>query len=97
VREFLATGFRAVIVVVDTNQMPIQFLGREIDESLVGELEAIGVDACGERQEIGTGRLGKEQKTGDLEIKNDLDRPCEKSQRSALKITASPIWLEGEA
>jgi hypothetical protein len=30
-------------------------------------------------------------------IKDDLDKPCEKGQRSALKITASPTWKEGKA
>jgi uncharacterized protein (TIGR00290 family) len=54
VNEFISAGFRAVIIVVDTNQMPIKFLGREIDDGLVGELEAIGVDACGENGEFHT-------------------------------------------
>jgi uncharacterized protein (TIGR00290 family) len=54
VREFIAAGFRAIIVVVDEKQMPVEFLGREIDEELIGELEAIGVDACGENGEFHT-------------------------------------------
>lgn len=54
VREFISTGFKAIIVVVDTNQMPVDFLGREIDEVLIGELESIGVDACGENGEFHT-------------------------------------------
>jgi diphthine-ammonia ligase len=54
VGEFIAAGFRAVIVVVDALRMPDSFLGREIDGGLVSELEAIGVDACGENGEFHT-------------------------------------------
>lgn len=54
VREFVAKGFKAIIVVVDTNRMPVEFLGREIEEKLIGELETIGVDACGENGEFHT-------------------------------------------
>ena len=51
VREFIDAGFRAKIVVVNTKQMPERFLGREIDMELVGELEQLGIDACGENGE----------------------------------------------
>lgn len=54
VHEFICAGFKAIIVVVDTNRMPAEFLGREIDEALVSELEAVGVDACGENGEFHT-------------------------------------------
>jgi uncharacterized protein (TIGR00290 family) len=51
IREFIATGFKALIVVVNTSKMPERFLGRSIDSELVNELEQIGVDACGENGE----------------------------------------------
>ncbi|MBN1576697.1 MAG: diphthine--ammonia ligase [Chitinispirillaceae bacterium] len=51
VREFIEAGFRARIVVINTELMPGRFLGREIDMFLVGELEALGIDACGENGE----------------------------------------------
>jgi diphthamide synthase (EF-2-diphthine--ammonia ligase) len=34
--------------------MPSEFLGREIDPDLIGELERIGVDPCGENGEYHT-------------------------------------------
>lgn len=52
--EFLDTGFKAVIVVVNRTKMPQRFLGRTIDRQLIEELEAIGVDACGENGEFHT-------------------------------------------
>lgn len=54
VREFIEAGFKAIIVVVDTDRMPAGFLGREIEDGLIGELEAIDVDACGENGEFHT-------------------------------------------
>lgn len=54
VREFIDAGFRAVIVVVNCSMMPSEFLGREIDPDLIGELERIGVDPCGENGEYHT-------------------------------------------
>lgn len=52
--EFIAAGFKAIIVVVNEKQIPAKFLGHEIDENLIDELEAIGVDACGENGEFHT-------------------------------------------
>lgn len=54
VQEFLDAGFKAIIVVINTEKMPERFLGRTIDQALVGELESIGVDACGENGEFHT-------------------------------------------
>jgi diphthine-ammonia ligase len=54
VQEFIDTGFKALIVVVNTKKMPEKFLGRLIDTELVNELESIGVDACGENGEFHT-------------------------------------------
>lgn len=53
-REFIAVGFRAIIVVVNEKQMPVEFLGREIDKELIDEFETIGVDTCGENGEFHT-------------------------------------------
>jgi diphthine-ammonia ligase len=54
VTEFVIAGFKAIIVVVNTSKMPEKFLGRTIDLDLVAELEACGVDACGENGEFHT-------------------------------------------
>jgi hypothetical protein len=86
------------------NGFRIRSIGIERARSNIGlinltyNIVALGISSGGvvcpgfnwrvKEQEMGTGRLG---------IKNDLDRPCEKSQRSALKITASPTWQEGKA
>ena len=52
-REFVASGFRAHLVCVDTQQLPASFAGRPFDDGLLGELPA-GVDPCGERGEFHT-------------------------------------------
>ncbi|NLL12885.1 MAG: diphthine--ammonia ligase [Fibrobacter sp.] len=52
VKEFIDASFKAVIVVVNTGKMPEEFLGRSIDHKLVGELEDLGIDACGENGEF---------------------------------------------
>ena len=52
--ELVRAGFKAVITVVDTTRMDTAFLGREFTEVLIGELEAIGIDPCGEEGEFHT-------------------------------------------
>ena len=52
--EFIEVGFEAYIVVVDTNQMPASFLGRRFTIELMDELEALGIDSCGESGEFHT-------------------------------------------
>ena len=52
-RRFVALGFRAVLVCVDTRALPSSFAGRELDETLLEELPA-GVDPCGENGEFHT-------------------------------------------
>ncbi|MBN1600952.1 MAG: diphthine--ammonia ligase [Chitinispirillaceae bacterium] len=54
VEEFIDLGFKALIVVVNCNLMPERFLGRIMDMELIEELEAEGVDACGENGEFHT-------------------------------------------
>jgi uncharacterized protein (TIGR00290 family) len=52
-REFINDGFRAVVVCVDTTQLPASFSGREYDASFLAELPN-GVDPCGEKGEFHT-------------------------------------------
>lgn len=51
--EFLALGFRAVLVCVDGQSLGADFAGREFDHRLLDELPE-GVDPCGERGEFHT-------------------------------------------
>lgn len=52
-RRMIHEGTRAVIVCVDTEQLPSEFLGREYDAAFLADLPA-GVDPCGERGEFHT-------------------------------------------
>lgn len=52
--EFIAAGFLALIVVVDRKRLDETFLGRRLDGQTVTDLEAAGVDACGEEGEFHT-------------------------------------------
>jgi uncharacterized protein (TIGR00290 family) len=51
--EFIDAGFRAVVVCVDTTQLPAVFAGRAFDRSLLDDLPD-GVDPCGEAGEFHT-------------------------------------------
>jgi uncharacterized protein (TIGR00290 family) len=51
--EFIAAGFKAVVVCVDTDQLDASFAGRTIDADLLSDLPA-GVDPCGENGEFHT-------------------------------------------
>jgi uncharacterized protein (TIGR00290 family) len=51
--EFVAAGFRALVVSVDGDQLPHTFLGRELDAAFLADLPA-GADPCGERGEFHT-------------------------------------------
>ncbi len=53
VNEFLARGFRSVVICVNEKYLPKEFCGRVFDESFVKDLPA-GVDACGENGEFHT-------------------------------------------
>lgn len=50
-QDFIGAGFQAMIVVVDRNRLDESFLGRRLDMGTVADLEAAGVDACGEEGE----------------------------------------------
>ena len=52
-REFIALGFRAVLVCVDLRVLDRSFAGRELDERLLADLP-VGVDPCGENGEFHT-------------------------------------------
>ena len=52
-REFVASGFRAVVTSVDARRLDASFVGREFDEKFLAALPA-GVDACGENGEFHT-------------------------------------------
>ena len=52
--ELLAHNVRATVVVVRADRLDAGFLGRELDRDLVADLEAAGVDACGEEGEYHT-------------------------------------------
>ena len=51
IREFLALGFRTVVVCVDPAKLDPRFVGRVIDERFLEELPP-GVDPCGENGEF---------------------------------------------
>jgi uncharacterized protein (TIGR00290 family) len=52
-RDFVASGFRAILTCVDTEQLGAEFAGQEFDTTLLAELPAT-VDPCGERGEFHT-------------------------------------------
>lgn len=52
--EFVNEGFEAYIIVVNTKMMPAEFIGRKFTIPLMDELEALGIDSCGESGEFHT-------------------------------------------
>jgi uncharacterized protein (TIGR00290 family) len=52
--ELLAHDVRATIVAVKSDRLDASFLGRVLDRDLIADLEAAGVDACGEEGEYHT-------------------------------------------
>lgn len=52
--ELFGRGWRATVVTVRDDVLDRSLLGRELDPGLVDELEAAGVDACGEQGEYHT-------------------------------------------
>ena len=52
-RDFIAAGFRAILVCIDPRQLDPAFCGREFDESLLADLPA-SADPCGEKGEFHT-------------------------------------------
>ncbi len=54
VKEFISLGFKAKIVVVNTQMLDSKFLGRDLSFSLIEEIETSGADPCGENGEYHT-------------------------------------------
>ncbi|HET9104793.1 MAG TPA: diphthine--ammonia ligase [Solirubrobacteraceae bacterium] len=52
--EMLARGWQATIVTVRADVLDPSLLGRVLDQDLIAELEAAGVDSCGENGEYHT-------------------------------------------
>lgn len=52
-RQFIRTGYRAILTCVDTTQLGAEFAGRQFDASLLADLPET-VDPCGERGEFHT-------------------------------------------
>lgn len=52
-KEFIGSGFRAIVACVDPQQLDPSFLGRDFDEAFLDELPD-GVDPCGENGEFHT-------------------------------------------
>lgn len=50
-KEFVATGGRAVVTCVDLTRLDASWLGRIIDENFIDEIVATGIDPCGENGE----------------------------------------------
>jgi uncharacterized protein (TIGR00290 family) len=53
VSEFLAEGFRSIVICVNEAYLPKEFCGRIFDEQFINDLPG-GVDACGENGEFHT-------------------------------------------
>ena len=54
VEEFLALGFKARIVVVNTTMLPAASLGHDLSPEVMAAIEDEGADACGENGEYHT-------------------------------------------
>jgi diphthamide synthase (EF-2-diphthine--ammonia ligase) len=50
----MRVGFKAKIVVVNTQMLDSKFLGRDLSFSLIEEIETSGADPCGENGEYHT-------------------------------------------
>lgn len=53
-KEFLSLGFKAILVAIKDPRVPIEFLGKTLDEEIIRNLKEIGIDPCGERGEYHT-------------------------------------------
>lgn len=54
VHEFIDTGFKTIITVVDTSRLSEDFLGKILTSQVAEEIEASGADICGEDGEYHT-------------------------------------------
>lgn len=53
-KEFLSLGFKATIIAVKAGVLDKNFLGKTLNEELIGEMERLGVDPVGEQGEFHT-------------------------------------------
>jgi uncharacterized protein (TIGR00290 family) len=84
VNEFLASGFRSVVICTNEKYLPKEFCGRVFDEQFVKDLPE-GVDACGENGEFHTFVFD-----GEL-FKNPVPYKIDEIYRHA------PVYSSGEA
>lgn len=54
VKEFLELGFKAKIIVVNTAMIDAKFLGQDLSDALMKNIEEYGADVCGENGEYHT-------------------------------------------
>lgn len=54
VHEFIDTGFKTIITVVDTSRLSEEFLGKILTREVASEIEISGADICGENGEYHT-------------------------------------------
>jgi uncharacterized protein (TIGR00290 family) len=54
VREVIGAGYKCLIKCVHTEKLPADFLGKIIDEKLLNDMGAYGIDLCGENGEYHT-------------------------------------------
>ena len=52
--EFIALGYKALIVSINENKLNRKFLGRIIDGEIISTFQKIGIDPCGENGEYHT-------------------------------------------
>ncbi len=54
IREVIGAGYKSLIKCVHPEKLPAAFLGKIIDEKLLDDMEAYGIDPCGENGEYHT-------------------------------------------
>ena len=52
--EFLALGFKAMVIATSDEKMGREYLGRTLDAELIREFDRMGIDLCGEEGEYHT-------------------------------------------
>ncbi|HIY29281.1 MAG TPA: ATP-binding protein, partial [Firmicutes bacterium] len=57
-REILALGYQCVMKCVRNDALPQEMLGKVLDDSLLRQMESLGIDVCGENGEYHTIVLG---------------------------------------
>mgnify|MGYP000945837932 CR=1 FL=1 len=75
--EFIAAGFKAVVVAVDGRRLSKEFLGRLVDRQLLQEFEQTGIDPAGENGEYHTVVIGGPIFKAELKI--ELQEQLERS------------------